>query len=81
MVSRVVSLTSSALIQISLLKEPSETLDDSMTFDFPMSVCSSKLALLVYFSVFVVRGVLLVSAKVFGFFIYVFFLGFVPSRL
>ena len=55
MVSRVVSFMSSqdffdsyispfsALLQTSLSKEPSETLNASTTFDFPVSVCNSNL--------------------------------------
>ena len=35
--------SSSKLIQISISKEPSETLDASTTFDFPVSVCNSNL--------------------------------------
>ena len=31
------------LLQNSLLKEPSETLDSSTTFDFSVSVCNSNL--------------------------------------
>ena len=37
------NLSSSALLQLPLSKEPSETLDTSKTFDFPVSFCNSNL--------------------------------------
>ena len=50
-----------------LSKEPLETLDSSTTVNFPVSVRISNLFLsLVCLSVFLVRGVLLGSTKVFG---------------
>ena len=57
----------SVLMQTFLSNEPSETLDSSTTFNFLMSVRISNFSFIVGFlSVFVVRGILLGSMKVFG---------------
>ena len=57
----------STLLRTSLSKEPLETLDSLTTADFLVSVRISNLLFIVgYLSVFVVKGILLGSAKVFG---------------
>ena len=66
------------LLQIFLPKETSETLDTSMTFDFPVSVSTQTFsASLVCLSVSVVGGILLVFTNVFG----LHSLGFILSTL
>ena len=68
-------LPSPALLQTSLSKEPSKTLNASPTFDFPVSVYNLNLfGSLVYLSAFIIRGILLVFVEAFGFFFLVYVL-------